>query len=100
MSGFMIDAMWRTDMSSQTTALATITALVLFSGTIDAQFQHAVQAAGGQIYRTHGLGYILRRGNAANHTWREPIGTFLRRNRRQWRGFRPNALMELPVETA
>lgn len=69
-------------------------------GTIDAQFQHAVQAAGGQIYRTHGLGYILRRGNAANHTWREPIGTFLRRNRRQWRGFRPNALMELPVETA
>ena len=34
----MIDAMWRTDMSSQTTALATITALVLFSGTIDAQW--------------------------------------------------------------
>ncbi|MFC7644643.1 glycosyltransferase [Streptosporangium lutulentum] len=69
-------------------------------GTIDAQFQHAIQAAGGQIYRTHGLGYILRRGNAANHTWREPIGTFLRDNKRQWRGFRPNALMELPVETA
>ncbi|MEU8384472.1 glycosyltransferase [Streptosporangium sp. NPDC048865] len=65
-------------------------------GTIDAQFQHAVQAAGGQIYRTQGLGYILRRGNVANHTWREPIGTFLRRNKRQWRGFRPSALMELP----
>ncbi|GAA4193711.1 hypothetical protein GCM10022252_37090 [Streptosporangium oxazolinicum] len=67
-------------------------------GTIDAQFQHAVQAAGGQIYRTQGLGYILRRGNVANHTWREPIGTFLRRNKRQWRGFRPSALMELPPE--
>ncbi|MEV8635901.1 glycosyltransferase [Streptosporangium sp. NPDC051023] len=67
-------------------------------GTIDAQFQHAVQAAGGQIYRTQGLGYILRRGNAANHTWREPIGTFLRRNKRQWRGLRPSALMELPAE--
>ncbi|WP_440098783.1 glycosyltransferase [Streptosporangium sp. H16] len=67
-------------------------------GTIDAQFQHAVQAAGGQIYRTQGLGYILRRGNVANHTWREPIGTFLRRNKRQWRGFRPSALMELPRE--
>ncbi|MFF4991057.1 glycosyltransferase [Streptosporangium saharense] len=67
-------------------------------GTIDAQFQHAVQAAGGQIYRTQGLGYVLRRGNAAGHTWREPIGTFLRRNKRQWRGFRPSALMELPVE--
>ncbi|GII01300.1 glycosyltransferase [Planobispora takensis] len=69
-------------------------------GTIDAQFQHAVQAAGGQIYRTHGLGYILRRGNVTSHTWREPIGTFLRRNKRQWRGFRPNALMELPVEAS
>ncbi|MEU1876536.1 glycosyltransferase [Streptosporangium sp. NPDC020072] len=67
-------------------------------GTIDAQFQHAVQGAGGRIYRTQGLGYVLRRGNAAGHTWREPIGTFLRRNKRQWRGFRPSALMELPVE--
>ncbi|MEV4222892.1 glycosyltransferase [Nonomuraea sp. NPDC049725] len=62
---------------------------------VDTQFQEALQAAGGQIYRTHGLGYILRRGPAANHTWREPIGTFLQRNRQQWRGFRPNALMEL-----
>jgi hypothetical protein len=63
---------------------------------VDTQFQEALQAAGGQIYRTHGLGYILRRGPAAGHTWQEPIGTFLRRNRRQWRGFRPSALMELP----
>ncbi|MGW4406185.1 glycosyltransferase [Nonomuraea sp. NPDC004702] len=62
---------------------------------VDTQFQEALQAAGGQIYRTHGLGYILRRGPASAHTWQEPIGTFLRRNRRQWRGFRPNALMEL-----
>ncbi|NJP92086.1 glycosyltransferase family 2 protein [Nonomuraea sp. FMUSA5-5] len=62
---------------------------------VDTQFQEALQAAGGQIYRTHGLGYILRRGPAAHHTWQEPIGTFLQRNRRQWRGFRPNALMSL-----
>ncbi|MEQ4718767.1 glycosyltransferase [Nonomuraea sp. B19D2] len=62
---------------------------------VDTQFQEALQAAGGQIYRTHGLGYILRRGPAANHTWREPIGTFLQRNRQQWRGFRPNALMAI-----
>ncbi|MBF8189905.1 glycosyltransferase [Nonomuraea sp. K274] len=62
---------------------------------VDTQFQEAMQAAGGQIYRTHGLGYILRRGPAANHTWQEPIGTFLQRNRRQWRGFHPNALMAL-----
>lgn len=64
---------------------------------VDTQFQEALQAAGGQIYRTHGLGYILRRGPAANHTWQEPIGTFLQRNRQQWRGFRPSSLMELPV---
>ncbi|MFC4011755.1 glycosyltransferase [Nonomuraea purpurea] len=62
---------------------------------VDTQFQEALQAAGGQIYRTHGLGYILRRGPAANHTWQEPIGTFLQRNRHQWRGFRPNALMAM-----
>ncbi|MFI6900899.1 glycosyltransferase [Nonomuraea sp. NPDC050394] len=62
---------------------------------VDTQFQEALQAAGGQIYRTHGLGYILHRGLAANHTWQEPIGTFLQRNRHQWRGFRPCALMEL-----
>ncbi|MFG1682260.1 glycosyltransferase [Nonomuraea sp. NPDC049269] len=62
---------------------------------VDTQFQEALQAAGGQIYRTHGLGYILRRGPAANHTWQEPIGTFLQRNRNQWRGFRPSFLMEL-----
>ncbi|WP_157249889.1 glycosyltransferase [Nonomuraea typhae] len=66
---------------------------------VDTQFQEALQAAGGQIYRTHGLGYILRRGPAANHTWQEPIGTFLQRNRRQWRGFRPCALMELEGST-
>ncbi|TDD15451.1 glycosyltransferase [Nonomuraea diastatica] len=62
---------------------------------VDTQFQEALQAAGGQIYRTHGLGYILRRGPAAGHTWQEPIGTFLQRNRQQWRGFRPNALMAM-----
>jgi hypothetical protein len=66
---------------------------------VDTQFQEALQAAGGQIYRTHGLGYILRRGPAANHTWQEPIGTFLQRNRNQWRGFRPSSLMELEGTT-
>ncbi|MCC5574123.1 glycosyltransferase [Microtetraspora sp. AC03309] len=67
---------------------------------VDTQFQHAVQSAGGQVYRTHGLGYVLRRGPASQHTWREPIGTFLQKNRRQWRGFRPSALMESPEGTS
>ncbi|MET7460001.1 glycosyltransferase [Nonomuraea sp. NPDC005501] len=67
---------------------------------VDTQFQEALQAAGGQIYRTHGLGYVLRRGPAANHTWQEPIGTFLQRNKKQWRGFRPSVLMELDRSSA
>jgi hypothetical protein len=35
---------------------------------VDAQLLHAVVEAGGAIYRTHGLGYLLRR-NATGHTW-------------------------------
>jgi hypothetical protein len=34
----------------------------------DAQLLHAVGRAGAAIYRTHGLGYLLRR-NASGHTW-------------------------------
>ena len=35
---------------------------------VDAQLLHAVARAGAAVYRTHGLGYLLRR-NAAGHTW-------------------------------
>ena len=35
---------------------------------VDAQLLHAVGQAGAAIYRTHGLGYLLRR-NASGHTW-------------------------------
>jgi hypothetical protein len=35
---------------------------------VDAQLLHAVVQAGGAIYRTQGLGYLLRR-NATGHTW-------------------------------
>jgi hypothetical protein len=35
---------------------------------VDAQLLHAVGRAGAAIYRTHGLGYLLRR-NASGHTW-------------------------------
>ena len=35
---------------------------------VDAQLIAAIQRAGGATYRTHGLGYLLRR-NASGHTW-------------------------------
>ena len=35
---------------------------------VDAQLIAAIQRAGAATYRTHGLGYLLRR-NAAGHTW-------------------------------
>ena len=35
---------------------------------VDAQLLQAVSQAGAAIYRTHGLGYLLRR-NATGHTW-------------------------------
>lgn len=63
---------------------------------VDGELCKAVRAAGGRIYQIHGLNYILRRRTAQGHTWREPIGYFLaRRNRRQWRGWYANPLMEL-----
>ncbi|MEJ7833380.1 MAG: hypothetical protein WKF79_10725, partial [Nocardioides sp.] len=35
---------------------------------VDAQLLAAVLGAGAAIYRTHGLGYLLRR-NPTGHTW-------------------------------
>ncbi|MER7207230.1 glycosyltransferase [Streptosporangium sp. NPDC000239] len=62
--------------------------------TVDGQLLQSVTAAGGRVYRTHGLNYILRRREASGHTWQEPINAFLRSFRRQWRGFHANPLME------
>ncbi|MFD0887127.1 glycosyltransferase, partial [Streptosporangium algeriense] len=63
--------------------------------TVDGQLLQSVTAAGGRVYRTHGLNYVLRRREAAGHTWQEPINAFLRSFRRQWRGFHANPLMEM-----
>ena len=62
---------------------------------VDAQLLAAVRAAGGGVYRTHGLGYLLRR-SAEGHTWASSLGYFLSRQAvsAQWRGFRPSELME------
>ncbi|WP_311932167.1 glycosyltransferase family 2 protein [Microbispora sp. H11081] len=62
----------------------------------DAHLLRAVEAAGGRIYRTHGLGYVLRRSLSADHTWNLPLAHFLRVATNQWRGFRPSVMLESP----
>ncbi|MEV7970766.1 family 2 glycosyl transferase [Sphaerisporangium sp. NPDC088356] len=61
---------------------------------VDAQFLKAAHAAGARIYRTQGLGYVLRRSLAAGHTWQLPLAHFLRVAANQWRGFRPSRILE------
>jgi hypothetical protein len=60
---------------------------------VDAAMMKATTAAGGRIYRTHGLGFVVNR-RATGHTWGVPVTYFLRSADRQWRGFRPTPLME------
>ncbi|MCW2767184.1 MAG: hypothetical protein JWO11_3143, partial [Nocardioides sp.] len=62
---------------------------------VDAQLLAAVHAAGAAVYRTHGLGYLLRR-NAEGHTWEVDMGYLLDPTRvaASWDGFRPSRLLE------
>jgi hypothetical protein len=61
---------------------------------VDLEFLKAAQKAGARVYRTHGLGYVLRRGLSDEHTWQLPLAHFLKVAANQWRGFRPSLLME------
>lgn len=63
---------------------------------VDAQLLAAVLAAGGAIYRTHGLGYLLRR-TPSGHTWQVDLDYLLDPERvsATYEGFRPSRLMEL-----
>lgn len=60
---------------------------------VDTGLQRAVNAAGGTVYRTHGLGYMLHR-RSSGHTWNESASHFLRKTSYQWRGFAPRPLVE------
>ncbi|GAA0367453.1 hypothetical protein GCM10009530_16710 [Microbispora corallina] len=62
----------------------------------DAHLLRAVVASGAGVYRTHGLGYVLRRSLGADHTWQLPLAHFLRVAAYQWRGFRPSVILEAP----
>ncbi|MFE9245292.1 glycosyltransferase [Nocardiopsis sp. NPDC006938] len=66
---------------------------------VDAGLLDDVRDAGGSTYRTHGLGCVVRR-RSGGHTWSEAPGYFLREPLRQWRGWRPSALLESRPEDA
>jgi len=63
---------------------------------VDAQLLSAVAAAGGTTYRTHGLGYVLRR-NPSGHTWQADLDYLLdpARVAEVRPGFAPSRLLEL-----
>ncbi|MBG0820760.1 glycosyltransferase [Planomonospora sp. ID91781] len=65
------------------------------SRTVDGQLLESVSAAGGRIYRCHGLNYLVSRRSLSGHTWQEPLSRFLQKYRQQWRGLYANALMEM-----
>lgn len=62
---------------------------------VDASLLADLLAAGGSVYRTHGLGYVLHRGDSG-HTWEAEVDSFLEpdRLRRRWDGFVPSRLLE------
>ena len=61
---------------------------------VDLEFLKAAQKVGARVYRTHGLGYVLRRGLTGEHTWQLPLAHFVKAATSQWCGFRPSLLME------
>lgn len=62
---------------------------------VDAQLIESLQQMGAAIYRTHGLGYVLRR-NPTGHTWDADLDYLLDPSRTvaTWEGFRPSRLLE------
>lgn len=62
---------------------------------VDAQLIEAVLAAGGAVYRTHGLGYVLRR-NPSGHTWEVDEAYLLdpKRVADTAPGFQPSRILE------
>jgi hypothetical protein len=62
---------------------------------VDASLLASVHAAGGSVYRTHGLGYVLAR-RPSGHTWEAGNDFFLDPERAsdQWSGFVPSRLLD------
>ena len=57
-----------------------------------------IEAAGCWIYRTHGLGYVLRRLASGHHTWQVEADSFRKDEAswtREWDGFRASRELEV-----
>ncbi|WP_159081560.1 glycosyltransferase [Nocardioides sediminis] len=63
---------------------------------VDAQLLSGIEAAGGRIYRTHGLGYVLRRLASGHHTWQVEADSFRKEGivDREWTGFHASRELE------
>lgn len=61
---------------------------------VDKALTGTVREAGGTVYRTHGLGYVLRR-TSGGHTWDADLDDLVARAVETREGFRPGRLMEL-----
>jgi hypothetical protein len=61
---------------------------------VDAELIAAVRAAGGATYRTHGLGYVLRRTDGG-HTWQADLDDLRSRAAETRPGFAPGRLLGL-----
>jgi len=55
---------------------------------LDTALARAVTDSGGAIYRSHGLGIVVRR-SAGGHTWDPGVEYFVRGDVQQWAGFAP-----------
>jgi hypothetical protein len=60
---------------------------------VDAQLLAAVRAVGAPIYRSHGLGYVLRR-NPSGHTWQVATDDLIEEGATRSPGFAPSRLLE------
>ncbi|GAA4595675.1 hypothetical protein GCM10023194_65790 [Planotetraspora phitsanulokensis] len=76
------------------TGLASVGGFEPVPTAVDGKLLAAVDAAGGSIYRTHGLAFLARRSPIEQHTWRSPLAAFVKAAANQWRGFRPTRILE------
>jgi hypothetical protein len=60
----------------------------------DGELCCAIQAAGGSVYRQHGLNYVYRRRAPSEHTWQAPNEIFFEDDPPIWPGLFLNDLME------
>lgn len=64
---------------------------------VDADLLITARSAGAVCYRSHGLGYVLRRSAGGGHTWRDDLTFFLSPEQvdERFEGFRPSDLLDV-----